>query len=392
MFEKAVERAPMIVWIAGTGWDSVPGTDKRLVGELASDHQLIWVDPPVRFPLGRPRDLISVQGGSMGDNIIRVPVHTLPGITKPVVRQLTTLRLNRAVRRAVAEAGTEPTAVVVSFPIAEFPPGLPGTKILYVTDDWLGGSSLMGFSGSHVKRVLAANIESADIVAAVTPGLLEQLGELGSVRHGVVLPNGCLPLGPSPAGTVRGREIGLVGQLNERLDMDLLEAMCRTGEQILVVGPRRDRGSGFGKRLDSFLAAKNVDWVGSVPASELPKYFARMKVGVTPYVDSPFNRASFPLKTLEYLSAGVPVVATDLPAVRWLDSDHVQAAANTEDFLAKIAVRLDGRWTRSAELRRRQFAGEHSWAHRAADFSSIIGTGTRSARAPDPVGRDYPQQ
>jgi hypothetical protein len=38
-----------------------------------------------------------------------------------------------------------------------------------------------------------------------------------------------------------------------------------------------------------------------------------MDVGLTPYADTPFNQASFPLKTLEYLSAGLPVVSTDLP-------------------------------------------------------------------------------
>ena len=46
-----------------------------------------------------------------------------------------------------------------------------------------------------------------------------------------------------------------------------------------------------------------------------------MDVGLTPYADTPFNEASFPLKTLEYFSAGLPVVSTDLPGSRWLRDD-----------------------------------------------------------------------
>lgn len=363
---------PTIIWIAGTGWDAVPGTDKRLVQELSLNHRIIWVDPPVRCRVGSQKSRLSAKGHVVAPNVLRVPVHTLPGITKPGIRSLTECLLNRAIRRAIVAAGTKPAAVVVAFPIAKFPPRVSGMRLLYVTDDWLEGSSLMGFSKRHIRRVLESNIDAAEVVAAVTPGILEHLEELGTVRNGLVLPNGC-PIAPSiEVDRDRGRVIGLVGQLNERLDMDVLEALCRSGEKVLVVGPRSDREADFGKRLDHFLAAENVEWAGSVPHSALPEYFARMKVGVTPYIDSRFNRASFPLKTLEYLSAGLPVVATDLPAVKWLNSVHVQAAVDTADFTATVVATLDSEWTRSGGEERRQFARHHSWEQRAVDFSTII--------------------
>ena len=69
---------------------------------------------------------------------------------------------------------------------------------------------------------------------------------------------------------------------------------------------------------------------GSAPRQfqELPSYLRVIDVGLTPYSQSDFNRASFPLKTLEYLAAGRPVVASDLPANRWLDTSHVSIAAD----------------------------------------------------------------
>ena len=51
-----------------------------------------------------------------------------------------------------------------------------------------------------------------------------------------------------------------------------------------------------------------------------------------PYGRTEFNKHSFPMKTLEYLSAGRPVVATSLPAIRWLDTDLVPLADTPEAF------------------------------------------------------------
>lgn len=375
MLGHEAESPPILVWIAGTGWDAVPGTDKRLVEELSGNHRIVWIDPPVRYQITHLLNRRFAPATLAAPNIVRVPVHTLPGGTRLVIRKLTSMLLNRAITRALAPGG-KPTAVVVACPTARFP-DVPGLRILHVTDDWLEGASLMGLSKNNISHVLKSNINSADVVTAVTPGLLEELAELGTIRNGSVLPNGCPIAGSVTHGIVPGREIGLVGQLNERLDMDVLEALCRSGEKILVVGPRSDREASFGKRLDSFLAAENVEWAGSVAHSVLPEYFARMRVGVTPYTDSLFNHASFPLKTLEYLSAGLPVVATDLPAARWLNSVHVQVAADTADFAAKVVASLRSERTQPSDDERRQFARQHSWEQRASDFSLIIQRGVR---------------
>src|SRR5262249_60607279 len=69
------------------------------------------------------------------------------------------------------------------------------------------------------------------------------------------------------------------------------------------------------------ISRPNAHYAGRAPASEVPPYLAAMDVGLTPYADTQFNQASFPLKTLEYLSAGLPVVSTDLPGARWLRDD-----------------------------------------------------------------------
>jgi teichuronic acid biosynthesis glycosyltransferase TuaH len=117
-------------------------------------------------------------------------------------------------------------------------------------------------------------------------------------------------------------------------------------------------------------------------------------VGITPYTGSPFNLASFPLKTLEYLSAGRPVVSTDLPGSRWLLDDLFRAdqapgqimtlASTPADVVAAVRRMVggpgdpaqtdpDSATGRPRRDRCRAFAARHSWDRRADALADAIG-------------------
>jgi glycosyltransferase involved in cell wall biosynthesis len=77
-----------------------------------------------------------------------------------------------------------------------------------------------------------------------------------------------------------------------------------------------------------------------------------------------------PIKAYEYLAAGLPVVATDLPALRRLDH-VVRLADSARSFLNQIQAALaEGRDTRGAA--RRAEAARHSWASRFARIDALI--------------------
>lgn len=377
-----------IVWIAGTGWDAVPGTDKRLVQALPPDQHVLWIDPPV--PVRNMKGLAALTSAgkspdAVAQNVLRVKVSALPGVTRFGVRRVTGVLLSRTIRRALSGSGRRASAVVVAFPLARFPQWADTQKILYVTDDWLGGSSLMGFSRNEVKRVLVKNLREAHNVAAVSEYLSSELRQIRLPREDegpeppfTLLPNGCqeaertgLQSDPQPIA-------GLVGQLNERLDLDVLEAVQAKGVRIMVIGPRADRDPEFGRRLDRFLAAANVQWLGRVAPEDLAFHLRQLGVGLTPYADTRFNRASFPLKTLEYLAAGVPVVSTDIPAARWLSTEHVEISATPQTFARNVVHAL----SKPADLIQRQqcrdFAANHSWAMRARQFLDLLEAGSRN--------------
>jgi teichuronic acid biosynthesis glycosyltransferase TuaH len=376
----------LVIWIAGTSWDApVPGTDRRLATEVAREIPVLWVDPPRPWRPGHPVDR---EPEVVADGVMRIRVVATPGLTREGIRQVTQVLLARAVREATSALGRSPCAILSSFPLASFPKGVPGRRILYVTDDWLDGSSQLGLSRTAVRSVMVRNLRDADLVTAVSPVLSATLDMLmppaaAGRPAASVLPNGCSPSMDPVLQPRREPEVGLIGQLNERLDLDIVDAVRSTGVRLRVVGPRVEVSRSFGLRLGELLRAPNVSWAGAVPATAVPAELARLGCGITPYTDSAFNRASFPLKTLEYLASGLGVVSTDLPSVHWLATDLVAVSNDPDEFADLTLAALAERDDRLLDQRRRGFAHNHSWASRAETLLAMLGLHTRgSAEAP----------
>lgn len=377
----------VIVYVGGDRWDRVAGTDRRLALALGAELRVLWVDPALAIPgpelRGMPPRLSEVA-----PRVTRLRTLGPPLSSRPVVRDVARRVLDASVRRAVAGLGADVEAVIVASARGSFPSRVPGTRILYVTDDWLAGAELMGLDRQQLQRHLEANLARADRVLAISPYLRDLLLSRFGVRADV-LPNGCDPIDAEGDAGARseardqrssdrgpespGASAALVGQLNERLDLGVLERVSDAGVPILVIGPRTERDRAVARRMDAFLARANVTWLGEVPYTEIPRHLTGARVGLTPYADSEFNRSSFPLKTLEYLASGLPVVSTDLPAVRWLDTDLVAVAATPGEFADRVVACLRAVPSNEEKRRRLAFARQHSWTARARELRAIAG-------------------
>ena len=317
-----------LVWIAATSWDGIPGTDRAMAREMTRYAHVLWVDPPVSAvtPARRRGD---ISGGivpslsAVGEGMTRLTPVALPGLTRPGVRATTTPLLRAQIRWALRRLRIRP-AVVVSGNLEDVLGRWDGAvNVAYITDDHVAGAGLMRLSAKRLRTQERQVAARADALAVVSPQLAEHWSALGA--DPVLIPNGCYSsgtgdVGPAPAAAdLPGPVVGLVGQLTERIDLRLLDAVADTGFSLLLVGPYDTRWEP--ERFATLIARPNVRYAGRVPAGEVPSYLAAMDVGLTPYADTPFNQASFPLKTLEYFGAGLPVVSTDLPGSRWLRDD-----------------------------------------------------------------------
>ena len=248
-------------------------------------------------------------------------------------------------------------------------------RVFYGTDDFVGGAELMGRNVDEVRRDERNTLDHADLVLAVSPLLADRWRGLGA--HEILLmPNGVLIPEPGAADAavagagLPGPVAGVVGQLSSRIDIGLLESLGDAGISLLLVGPRDPRWEP--DRFERLIARPHVVWTDRQPHAALPGWFGQMDVGVTPYADSEFNRASFPLKTLEYLAAGLPAVTTDLPATRWLDTDLI-TVADRAGFA--VAVRQAAAVAHRPDLvaARRAFAATHSWRARGDLLAAALG-------------------
>lgn len=392
---------PLTVLMSGTNWDGVRKSERALTEAMRRYTDVLWVDPPVspatpkryrRFsdagPSWRPALTEPEQG------VHRLTPVVLPGLTRPVVRSTTWPLVRRQVRGALATLGRTPFAVI-SCSLDDVLRGWPdGTvTVLRGADDWVAGAELMGLPVDRLRRDERRAVTSADLVLAITPTLAEKWRGLGATP--VLLPNGCDPepylrvddARPAPLPPGFPTPIaGVVGQLNDRLDAGLLAAVADTGLGLLLVGPH-DPGWLPGAWAD-LVARPNVHHAGAVPFAELPGWLARIDVGLTPYTDTEFNRASFPLKTLEYLAAGRPVVGSDLPVTRALavESRDVTVATGPAAFARAVMIAADLPRTPDVVRRRRNVVTvRHSWASRATRLANLLGLPAATNRAGTPM-------
>ncbi len=159
--------------------------------------------------------------------------------------------------------------------------------------------------------------------------------------------------------------IGFAGGVGSVIDWDLMRHVALTfpAATVLFVGMLQE---GF----DPKGLPENMLFLGARPYADLPAYVQQFDVALVPYVLNRHTIAVDPLKLLEYLAAGLPVVCTDLPEAEKY-RDFVSIAANTNEFIDAISAELA---TNDAEKAtgRSESARCHTWASRADEFLSFV--------------------
>jgi teichuronic acid biosynthesis glycosyltransferase TuaH len=375
----------VLVYCGGSSWDSPPGTDRHLATHLSDRVPVLYVDPPDSVVWqarhGR-RPTLRPGFERIGEQLYRLTPRSLPAVTRPGLRELAHATTRLVLRQTVTRLRLDVVAQVVASLDRLFVPNITSRRVLYGTDDFVAGAHLMGLSPRWVERREPRALAEATHALAVSEVIADRWRGLG--HQVVVVPNGCdteafkgtPETDPTPDVRLPEPRAVVVGQLSVRLDLSLLEDVVRAGRSLLLVGPAVDVETE--RRLAVLARSPHVQWVGRQPFDALPGFLRTADVGLTPYVDDAFNRASFPLKTLEYLAAGLPVVSTDLPAARALATDHVHVATDHRDFVATTLRWLDQPRSAAATAARQEFAARHSWSTRADELLAAIGLATRS--------------
>jgi teichuronic acid biosynthesis glycosyltransferase TuaH len=407
-----------LLWLAGVPWDGIPGVEKQMVAELTRHSRVLWVDPPVspatptRLRHGSGRTL-RPSVVEVDDRVTRLTPVALPGLSRPGIRLTTPWLVRRQVKATMRRLGMQPSVVVATYlqdMLGYWGAGI--RNVLYGTDDYVAGAELMHLSVRYQRKRERLTVRRADQTIVVTPPLGKRWSALGADPQ-VVLP-GCVISKPVPRAAglpdLPRPVVGVVGQLSERVDIEALAEIAAAGFSLMIVGPVDPRWTD--PRFAALISMPNVHHTGPVPPDRVPAYLAAFDIGLTPYRDIQFNRSGFPLKTLEYLGAGIPAISADLPSARWLREDYgesapgrsadliLELAASPAEYVAKVRV-LAGAMGLAGEgaaarpgpagapsdyaARCIEFAARHSYAERADEFAAAIGLA--EAKESEPASR-----
>lgn len=134
--------------------------------------------------------------------------------------------------------------------------------------------------------------------------------------------------------------IGYVGVIRVPMNMELLRAVFehRPEWQLVLVGPV-ESDAGIEKLAD----LPNVHVMGARPFEALPALMRKLDVGLIPHRINRFSKGLRPLKLMEYLASGLPVVATRLPELVEMGQFVTIAEDTPSDFERAIdfALRID---------------------------------------------------
>lgn len=387
----------LIVVCGASWWDGTPLLEHHVAEELTRYAPVLYVDPPssvlTRFRNHDARAFAHRPGlRTVHDRLAILSIRVPPLMERPVAKQLALALVRRGIRSGVRQLGAERVHALV-IPNLEPLFGSAGERhgVLYIKDDYVAGAGLTGLPSRRLQRLSERLPRQADTVVTVSQVLADGLRRRGIDPQ--LIPNGVdvrvfEDAGVPSAGGDGPPLTAFVGHLSERVDVELLTAVADRGMRIRMIGPPQETMKEG--HLGPLQAHPNVEWAGRVPYSQLGQALSDVTTCVLPYGDTAFNRASFPLKILEYLAAGRRVVSTDLPAVRWLDTPLVERADGIEDFADAVERSLASPLTSAEIAERRAFAEQHSWAARTRLLADRLGLVARASGTADRHGAGVP--
>lgn len=362
-------------------WGRYPSTIQYLGRVLAERHRIIWVGSlGLRKPEFHARDAARVvekvsglfrRRSMHGGNAPVFEVHPfiLPYHDLSWLRRVNLSKVANVVRREAARRSfVDPILVTASPLIGEIVDSLGTTSCHYICLD-----DFSEFAGAfeclrHTERML---VERSATVFAVSDVL--RASRTPPSGRNYFLPQGVdtdhfTRRDGTPPPMLRSLPrpwIGFFGILAPWIDQDLLIRVARSHPKASLILLGRSSTT-----TDRLRAEPNIHLLGEVPYEQLPQWSQWFDVGLIPFVVNDLTIAANPLKLLEYLSLGLPVVSTDLPEVRKF-IPHLRVAEGPETFVRAVADALEHRSADGANSRRAKAVG-FSWRTIADDIMGKI--------------------
>ena len=334
-------------------WDGHPTSNTHVMRLLARRNRVLWLESvAMRVPRpGSSRDLRRIMrrvaAAARGPRRVEADLWVASPLVLPLPHSPWASALNRrllrwTVGRLCRRLGMERFQVWTFLPTAgDHARALGGRPLVYYcVDDWAHSPN---HDGARVAEAEARLCQAADVVFATSQLLVAEKRRWNRRTHHA--PHGvdhahfaraldpALPIAAEVA-QLRRPVLSVVGLLDWRIDTTLLAALAdrRPDWSLALVGPALTD-------LGALAARPNVHLLGRVPYARLPAVLKGCAVGLVPFVVDDYTRHIEPVKLREYLSAGLPVVATALPEVAAIDAS-CRTVRGVDDLVAAVEAAL----------------------------------------------------
>ncbi len=158
-----------------------------------------------------------------------------------------------------------------------------------------------------------------------------------------------------------------VGAMREWFDTETLAAVARAYPDWAI----DCYGDAVASVRQGLASYANVVFKGTLPQPSIALEAPRYDAALIPFRDSPLTIGVDPLKFYEYVSAGVPVVASPIHALGAFGEDMVRLATTPDEFVSALQ---DSLTADSLELRRQRIESSRrfDWSYRIAEFDRAL--------------------
>ncbi|WP_445149029.1 glycosyltransferase [Baekduia sp. Peel2402] len=378
-----------IVCVGFADWDTELLTNQHhLMSRLAQHNRILFIESlGLRRPQLAGRDVSRIarrlKRGLQPPRTAPEGVHVLsplvlPLHSRPAVRAINARLLPALVKRATKRLHFNERPILWGYvPQAEalLDALNPALVVYHCVDDIAAQPGVDAASFRAAEQRFAAR---ADLVLASAPALAARMRELND--NVLYAPNvadtrafsSALAPGPIDAALdalPHPRVVFTGAVVATKLDVELIVdvAKARPDWSFALVGP-----TGMGDPstdVSALIKVDNIHLLGARSHDELPAVLRGADAGIIPYASNQLTASIFPMKVYEYLAAGLPVVATQLPAL-----DGVTAITTAPDA-PSFAAALDAALTQNDDAHRTarsQEAAAHSWEARLEEIGDAI--------------------
>lgn len=380
-------RGANIVCLASIDWSNNWQLHQEAATAFAAaGNRVLFVDNTgVRRPglrdAGRLWDRLRAWSHGLAHPETRVDVLSpllAPFPYSPLATRANAALLFRSIRRWIRRDANRPLIVLTYLPtplMHRVIDALDPLLLVYYRADLLSESSpgarpLHAYEESMLARADLVFTTAASL-RATAHGLAQRVEHLETGVRFVDFANARDRVSRAPAvfEGISGPVVGFTGTLRDALDLALLANAARLAPELTFVlaGPAT-------VDVRQLASLPNVRLVGPIEHADVIEHMAWFDAGILPYALNPFTASIMPMKLMEYLAAGLPVVSTRLPEVCRFAEEHGGVVTFADDAMELVAaLRAAVREESPEELARRmEVARRHDWSAQMASMSELM--------------------